>query len=211
MPLFLPEGVRVPSGDDPYDLTTDLRKMAESTVGVIPVANESARATLLTNLSASGRPASPARPVYVHQSDSGVTWKNDGSGWVPLGAPESFVNGTLNTGTYTSSALIVSRTLNPVPYARRLMVSGVLYGSAITGTWNGALSVDMSQVDDAQCYARFPDTATTASVSMSMTFDLPANAATNVRMWYQRASLSGSITTSMSVRFNRMDVMAFQA
>lgn len=210
MPLILPEGVRVPSGDDPYDLTTDLRRMSETTVAIVPVPNEPARATLLANLSAAGRPASPARPVYVHQSDTGTTWKNDGSGWAAVGVPEVVTNGTISEGPFTSSALAVTRTITPQPYARRMVVSGGLYGGAISGTWNGALSVDQPSVDTAQCLARFPDNATSASVAMSMTYDLPANAATNVRMWFQRVSGAGSITPSSSNRFNRLDIVMFQ-
>lgn len=212
MPLTTPEGVRVPSGDDPYDLTTDLRKMAETTIAVIPVVNATARATLLANLAAAGRPASPTRPVYVHQGDTGTTWKNDGSGWRAVGVPDVIApENAPASGQTFDSKLILSVLIPAAPFARRLVVNGTVYGSAITGSWDGALSVDQIQVDNAQRYARFPTGVAAASVSMAMTHNLAANSASTARLWVRRLGAAGTVlTTAAAPQYTNLDVQVFQ-
>ena len=87
MPNITPEGIRVPTGTDSYDLTNDLRKMMESATTIVPVANDAGRTALLSALVAAGRPASTTDPVYVHRSDTGAVERNAGASWVSF-SPE---------------------------------------------------------------------------------------------------------------------------
>lgn len=94
MPTIMPEGTRVPAGGDAYDLTNDLRRMMASATTIVPVANASARTTLLAGLAADSRPVSPADPAVQYQADTGNLQIDDGAGlrvfpkgvagWTPL-------------------------------------------------------------------------------------------------------------------------------
>lgn len=100
MPTYLPEGFRVPAGDDPYDLTNDLRRMMESATTIVPVTNTAARDALVAALGAAGRPPSADRPVYVSRADAtpGVQteFSTDGTNWKSLAATD-------DTGWITSA------------------------------------------------------------------------------------------------------------
>ena len=90
MPTTMPEGYRVPTGTDAYDLTVDLRKMMESAKTIVPVTNEAARKALVAALVADGRPPSAADPLYVSRADTppyvGLEYTTDGTSWVAIPA-----------------------------------------------------------------------------------------------------------------------------
>ena len=100
MPTIMPEGIRVPTGSDSYDLTADLRKMMASAQTIVPVTNLAARTALVAGLVADGRPPSAADPLYVDRADApagaslertidGTTWTifPSSSPWVVIGDP----------------------------------------------------------------------------------------------------------------------------
>lgn len=70
MAINTAEGVRVPSIGDDYALTADLRLMAESIDGVVPVANKVARSALIAAQVAAGRPPTPTSPTVVVRGDA---------------------------------------------------------------------------------------------------------------------------------------------
>lgn len=72
MPIETAEGIRVPSIGDDYALTTDLRKMAESTNVIVPVANKVARAAVAAARVAAGRPITATDPLDVDRADAAV-------------------------------------------------------------------------------------------------------------------------------------------
>lgn len=104
MATIMPEGIRVPTGTDSYDLTNDLRKMMESAFTIVPVANTAERGALVAELVAAGRGPTAARPLYVDRADatptarlevtySGSAWapiQSGDTGWVPCASPSAF-------------------------------------------------------------------------------------------------------------------------
>ena len=86
MPNITPEGIRVPTGTDSWDLTNDLRKMMESATTIVPVANAAARTALVAALAAAGRGPTAARPLYVDRADAYVHQRLestiDGTTWI---------------------------------------------------------------------------------------------------------------------------------
>lgn len=85
MPFITPEGTRVPTGTDNYDLTADLRKMAESQSTIVSVASTSMRTAMVAAMTAAGRTPSPTRPLWVDRQDLGpeyaLEYTTDGSTW----------------------------------------------------------------------------------------------------------------------------------
>lgn len=85
MPFIMPEGTRVPSGTDNYDLTTDLRKMAESQSTIVPIANTTMRTSMVNAMIAAGRTPTTMRPLWVDRVDLGAWYAlestTDGSTW----------------------------------------------------------------------------------------------------------------------------------
>lgn len=96
MPIWLPEGVRVPDGGDNWDLVRDLQRMIESQITIVSVANKTDRAATVAKFVAAGRPPSTTRPLIVARADApsgarlemtinGTTWESiptGDSGWV---------------------------------------------------------------------------------------------------------------------------------
>ena len=62
-----------------------VRDGIESVNDIVPVANATARAQLLTDLTGLGQAPTAARPLYVRQGDTGDYWLHDGSAWVLQG------------------------------------------------------------------------------------------------------------------------------
>lgn len=109
MPTYLPERIRVPEGDDAYNLTHDLRRMMESATTIVPVANQADRAALIAALEVAGRGPTPANPVYVSRADTGpglnTEVTTDGLAWRTMRADDTGAlavassNGFTTTGT----------------------------------------------------------------------------------------------------------------
>lgn len=107
MPFIMPEGTRVPTGTDNYDLTADLRKMAESQSTIVSVASVTMRTAMVAAMTAAGRTPSPTRPLWVDRQDlpvwyaleyttDGTTWKSvPGEVVEPIDYVAGF-NGTLD-------------------------------------------------------------------------------------------------------------------
>lgn len=88
MPTIMPEGIRVPTGTDSYDLTNDLRKMMASAQTIVPVTNVAARTALVAALVADSRPPSTSDPLYVDRADAPANRRlecsHDGISWSPF-------------------------------------------------------------------------------------------------------------------------------
>lgn len=156
---------------------------------------------------------SEARPLLVNRQDmpanSRWEWTSDGSTWYPLNSyPIIYNSSSVTPGPFSTSALVVNYALAAVPYPRRLLVNGGLYGD-MSGSWLGALSVGASGIADVQRKAQFPSGSRYASVFMSMNYNLPANVATTVRLWVERTSASGSFVTSNDSRLNYLEIQAY--
>lgn len=85
MPFIMPEGTRVPTGTDNYDLTADLRKMAESQSTIVSVASVTMRTAMVAAMTAASRTPSPTRPLWVDRQDLPIwyalEYTTDGSTW----------------------------------------------------------------------------------------------------------------------------------
>lgn len=157
---------------------------------------------------------SNSRPLLVNRQDmptnSRWEWTNDGITWYPLNSyPILYTGGTVTPGPFSTSALVVNYVLAAVPYPRRLVVTGGLYADIAAGSWLGALSVGAGTVGDAQRKAQFPSGSRYSSVSMTMSYTLPANVATTVRLWVERTSTSGSIATVNDAKLNYLEIQAY--
>lgn len=160
------------------------------------VSNTAARTALVTALTAAGKGPTPARPLFVSREDTPPSYiesTTDGVTWRAVGAPEVLTASTTASGVYTDSVALLTIDIPAAPYARLLDVGGQIYGGAISGSWLGALSVAAGGVSGAQRLGIFPQSGE-GSVSLSMTYYLPASVASNARIWYRRSSPSGSIT-----------------
>ena len=62
-----------------------VRDGIESVNDIVPVANATARAQLLTDLTGLGQAPTAARPLYVRQGDTGDYWLHNGTAWVLQG------------------------------------------------------------------------------------------------------------------------------
>lgn len=93
MPLIMPEGTRVPTGTDNYDLTNDLRKMAETQSTIVSVASVTMRTALVAQLTAAGRTPSVTRPLWVDRQDLpawyALEYTTNGSTWTS--APSEYL------------------------------------------------------------------------------------------------------------------------
>lgn len=155
-----------------------------------------------------------AKPLLVNRQDmptnSRWEWTSDGVTWYPLNSYPIIYNGTAITpGPFTSSALVLTYSLAAVPYPRRLLVNGSLYGDISSGSWLGALSVGAGSVDAAQRKAQFASGSRNSSVFMSMNYNLPADEATTVRLWVQRTSASGNFATVNDSKLNYVEIQAY--
>lgn len=115
MPNLSPEKIRTPAGSDNYSLVNDLRLMGESLYSIIPVANTTERAAIVSALATAGRPVSSSSPLTVYRADAashsrversinGTDWFTDSAGTgiiAPLGGAGQ------NVGTNVESALSV--------------------------------------------------------------------------------------------------------
>lgn len=83
MPITSPEKIITPAPDDAYALTTDLRRMMASARTIVPVANATERAAVVSALVAAGTPPTAARPLFVYRADAPfpLEWTEDGTTW----------------------------------------------------------------------------------------------------------------------------------
>lgn len=113
MPVILPEGIRVPDGSDSYDLTNDLRKMMESAFTIVPVANTTARAALVSALVAAGRGPTSARPLYVDRADAPVGLRLEvtynGTAWSPYTAGDTGWVPCVNASGFNATGLFLRK------------------------------------------------------------------------------------------------------
>lgn len=98
MPLNTARGVRVPTGGDAYNLTTDLRLMAQTINPPVAVANITARTAVVAALAAEGNAVSVSKPLFVVRADAPALERlevsYDGSTWTRYksGAPSGWVD-----------------------------------------------------------------------------------------------------------------------
>lgn len=155
-----------------------------------------------------------SKPLLVNRQDlpanSRWEWTPDGTNWYPLNSyPIIYNSSGATTGPFTSSALVVNYNLAAAPYPRKLVINAGLYADIASGSWLGALSVNASSVSAAQRRAQFPSGSRYSSLALSMTYNLPSDQATTVRLWVERSSASGSLVTANDSRLNYIDIQAY--
>lgn len=142
MPIISPEGIRTPSGDDPYALTPDLRRMAETINHIVSVPNATSRTGVVQALVAAGRPPSLTRPLYVDREDApalghlertqdGTTWETI---WAEVGRTwtAQAPGGDGLTTDYAEAANTASIDLAPGRYLVVAMIQVVVSSANIT-------------------------------------------------------------------------------
>jgi hypothetical protein len=73
-----PEGLTVMAGGDAYNLTPDVRRLANSIRSIVPVQDSPGQAAVIAAILADGRDASDFAPLYTHNiSQGGLTWQGD--------------------------------------------------------------------------------------------------------------------------------------
>ncbi|HLS01715.1 MAG TPA: hypothetical protein VK054_07010 [Beutenbergiaceae bacterium] len=105
-----PDKYEYPTGQDPFQPHRDIKKLAESITGIVPVANRTEADTIVAELQ-----PTYAEPLYVNRQDTGALERNRGNGWElifrqPTGwQPVSFlsVHGNADHG-YSCAAMIDS-------------------------------------------------------------------------------------------------------
>lgn len=114
MPTDTFNGIDIPTASDAYALTSDLRKMAESTGVIVKVANTTERASVITRMADAGNPVSASNPCTVERLDA-PAWERierteNGSTWYPVNRPLVYrgyraASGVLADGVTTSIAM----------------------------------------------------------------------------------------------------------
>ena len=74
-------GMQVPLAADPYSFEQILGALADSARVIVPAANATAAAQVLTDATNAGFDASAASPVYVHRLDLDAVMLHDGTAW----------------------------------------------------------------------------------------------------------------------------------
>lgn len=108
MATTLPDGTQVPAGGDAYNLVPDLRKAFETHNEVVPVANVTARAALVSTLTAAGRGPTTSAPLYVNRQDAPPTMRIEvtynGTEWAPIASGDTgWVTLTPNPPNFNTS------------------------------------------------------------------------------------------------------------
>lgn len=119
-------GVEVPAGSDAFDPQGDMVELGDSLAGmvVVPVANTTARAALVSSL---GWSPSSSRPVYVHRGDAPagreLEYTTNGSDWSAVAGSDSGWQPLATFGTVGGSA---SSTFRSRRIGGRVHVKGTL-------------------------------------------------------------------------------------
>jgi hypothetical protein len=71
-----------PTGGGGHNPHLDLKRLADSIVSIVPVANSTERDQLVTQAAQAGRQLTAENPGYFHRQDTGDLERNDGSGAV---------------------------------------------------------------------------------------------------------------------------------
>lgn len=155
-----------------------------------------------------------AKPLLVNRRDMPTNarweWTNDGSTWYPLNSyPIIFTNTAATPGPFNSSGSIAGYPLAAVAYSRRLVINGGIYADISAGSWLGGLSVGVDVPSAAQRKAQFASGSRYSSVALSLTYILPANVSTIVRLWVERTSASGNLLTVNDPRLNYLDIQTY--
>lgn len=193
-------GVHYPLGTDEFAPHIDDQEQAESLTGriIVPVANATARDALAAALAPSS-----AEPLFVKRGDSaGFEYTTNGTKWHSIGGIERFGSPTAGPGTsIAGSALYQTADLATAPYDRLVLAWAGLYGTpAASSVWDGALSIGVATVDDAQVLARFT-AGSSGTVFMQYQAVVPANTQPLVRTWH-RLSSGGSMGRSAEPRYS---------
>lgn len=187
---------------------TAILDLSRSINDIIPVANVLERAQVVSDLVAEGASPSTTSPVFFGRADGPDVETYDGDEYRPVGPPEIFISPAPTAGTFTESVSALLLTIPATPYRRRLLCSGTLIGTGVTGSWDAALSVNQTAASLAQRLARFPTGS--SSQSMTLAYDLDADTAGAVRLWYRLVTGPGSISLSTSDRYSNITVQAWK-
>lgn len=154
------------------------------------------------------------KPFVVYRKDGPYSarfeWTINGTAWHNIvELPDLLTGGTITANTFTGSALIYHQNVPPVNYARRLVIDASILAFNVVGSWDGALSVGIGNVVDAQRFSSFPTGQSRVTTNLSLIYTLPANEASNIRLWFRRNSTTGSITSNASARHTYVDVQSY--
>lgn len=130
--IFVPDSTSPPANTSGTAKPLDKVFNSVSRMGIYGVSSSSALASLLTALSAAGEDApSTTKPVWAHTADTGILYKNTGSGWVEQ-LDERTLDQSNTVATTVGSGTAVS-------HIRHGMVSLVV-NIASAGLTNGSLT-----------------------------------------------------------------------
>lgn len=202
MPTQAFNKVTVPAGDDLYNLTGDLRRLAESAGVIVPVASAAQRAAVVSEALAAGG-GTLARPVAVWRTDLGrLEVTSDGTDWSMDGVSTYWMN--LPAQTYTSAALIGQLDIPAAPFPRVAVVTMEVSAQNTSGAWYAALSDLQPNVSTAQRRAYFASSAgTTSSITRTLRIPIPAGQTSAARAGVAPA-VPGQLTISPLVGANTL-------
>lgn len=107
MPTTNARGHVIPSASDTsVSRATIFQEFGESIRDIVPVANTTARSTLVSTLTTAGEAPSSTKPLFVYRHDAPgmhrIEWTIDGTVWVPFTGVMSFAS-TAARDTWTTS------------------------------------------------------------------------------------------------------------